>query len=131
MTLVRHPVPGMRLAICAILFFVVAVVTGPSHRIAPERVEAARGFPVYATVATKDALKVRSKPGGKNVVTKLAPGTKVEVLAGPDADGWYKIDAVDKPHARRGWVRGKSISIDQYVRATWDLNLFAGPSEVD
>jgi hypothetical protein len=109
----------------------VAALAGGIHTAggASGSARAAAGFPVYATTAAAEAVTLRSKPGSHKVVQTLAPGTEVEVLAGPDADGWYKVDAVDLPEARRGWISGDQLDIDQYVRVTWDLELFAGPSD--
>ncbi len=120
-----------RLAIRVLVLVVAIAAALPSGRIEPERAEAANGFPVYATVTTEKALRLRSKPGSKKVVTSLAPGTQVKVFKGPNADGWYKIDAVDLPKAKRCWAPAEAIAISQHVRASWDLNLLAGPSDRD
>ena len=85
---------------------------------------------VYATVATDEPLELRLRPDrNQKVVTTLAPGTKVELIQGPNAGGWYKVDAVGIPEARRGWTRGKDLRFDQSVRATSDLDLYAGASD--
>src|SRR5262249_35978990 len=126
---VTRRIPPLRLAFRSLLFFVavaggIRVVGG-----ATQTVRAAHGFPVYATVDTDDAVALRSHPSGHKTVTTVAPGTELEVLSGPDADGWYKVDPVDPPEAKRGWIRGDKIAINQFVRAAWDLNLMSGPSD--
>jgi hypothetical protein len=121
----------MHLAFRSLLLLV--ALSGAIHSAgrAPNSARAANGFPVFASISSHAAVKLRSKPGGHKTVTTLAPGTELEVLAGPDANGWYKVDAVNLPEAKRGWVPGDRIAINQFVRAAWDLNLFAGPSDWD
>jgi hypothetical protein len=128
---VNRSVRWLKLALRALVLVVVVAAILPTGVVAPKKVEAAKRFPVYATVATEKVLKLRSKPGSKRVVTSLAPGTQVKVIDGPDEDGWYKIDAVDMPEAKRGWAPAKAITISQHVRASSNLDLLAGPSDHD
>jgi hypothetical protein len=122
-------IPPLHLVLRSLLL-VVAVTAGiRAAGSALHPVRAANGFQVYATVATDNAVKLRSKPGGHKSVETVTPGTELEVLAGPDAGGWYKVDLVRPAGAKRGWIRGDNIAIDQFVRATWDLNLMIGPSD--
>jgi hypothetical protein len=129
--LVNGSAHWLKFALRTLLLFVIVAATVPSGVVAPKRAVAAKGFPVYATVATEKTLKLRSKPGSKKVVTSLAPGTRVKVIEGPNEDGWYKVDAVDIPETKRGWARANTLAINQYVRASWDQNLLAGPTEWD
>jgi hypothetical protein len=96
---------------------------------APPAVRAANGYPVFATVATDHGVKLRSKPGSHKYVATLAAGTELEVLAGPDSDGWYKVKAAKLPKAKRGWIQADRIAINQFVRAASDLDLSAGPGD--
>jgi hypothetical protein len=121
--LVIGPVSRSLVVVCVLCL--VASISGS----ADEGAKASNDFPVHATVAASDLLTLWTEPGGDEVATKLAPGTRVEVIAGPNADGWYRIEAVDLPEAQRGWVPAEAIAIDQYVRAASNLRLYSAPSD--
>lgn len=56
-----------------------------------------------------DALNLRSKPRTESrVITVMGEGEQVEVLSGPNDDGWYKV----RFQGQRGWAYGGYLSIE-------------------
>ncbi|MGI8474944.1 MAG: L,D-transpeptidase family protein [Thermomicrobiales bacterium] len=85
---------------------------------------------VFAATSVDRAVVLRNHPdAGRKVVTSLAPGTTVHVIEGPDADGWFRVEAVDGAHWKPGWVEGAGLVFAQCARAVWDMTMFAGAGD--
>lgn len=128
MGIIKLPVRSSLLAhlACALVGLVTLLAGGGT----PVAAATTAAILAYAAPSTDGVVELRARPGeDRKVVTTLAPGTMVEVLEGPTAEGWYRVAPVRFPEARPGWLRADHLVFNHFVRATSDLNLLAAPSE--
>jgi hypothetical protein len=125
-SIVNHRIVAVvRSLVLLIPFFI-----GANTQITDRAMASAPAVHVYASVATERTLDLRLRPDqSQKVVATLAPGARVEVIAGPSAQGWYKVDPTEIAGWRSGWARGRGLRFDLFARATSELELYAGASE--
>lgn len=85
---------------------------------------------VFAATSVDRAVGLRSRPdAGRKVVTSPTPGTTVHVIGGPDAVGWFRVEAVDGANRKPGRVDGSGLVFAQCARAVLDMTMFAGEGD--
>ncbi len=111
------------------LLMLASVVQGLS----PAGAEAAPRIRVTprATVIGTRAAALRSAPQqrGEQILARLKPGTRVTLLAGPDARGWYAVRPADDPEAPEGWLPERRLRFDTFARAMTNLRLRERPGK--
>lgn len=84
-----------------------------------------------ATVTGTQAADLHSHPQqrGGPVIARLMPGTRVTLLAGPDARGWYAVRPADDPDALEGWLPDHRLTFDTFARAVANVRLRERPGK--
>lgn len=91
---------------------------------------AAADWAVYATTTWEDLVALQSEPDGAgDDIASLEPGTTVQLLDGPSADGWYLVDPIDLAEVAPGWVPGWRLVFEQRARTFVDQPLLAEPGD--
>jgi hypothetical protein len=118
----------MASAVCMLLVLASAI-----HGRSSAEASAARSIRVIprATVIGETAAGLRADPrrSGERVVARLAPGTRVTLLAGPDGGGWYAVQPANDPDGPAGWLPARRLRFDTFARAVTNLRLRAGPGK--
>ena len=85
---------------------------------------------VYATTVYDRPVTLRTRASyskGKDAGV-ISAGTSVQVLAGPDVDGWYQVQW-QGPEITQGWLPADRLIFAQTARVTLDAGLFGGPAD--
>jgi hypothetical protein len=129
---VTHTVPtgprlGLQLTRRALLGGIAASTV---TRLLPQSVAAEPVWSVYATTVYDRSVTLRSMASyskGKDTGV-VAPGSPVQVLAGPDSDGWYEVEW-HGPKTAKGWLPADRLIFAQTARVMWDAGVFSGPAD--
>lgn len=90
----------------------------------------ASAWDVYATTTWDDIVELRVSPlEGARVVSTLSPGTTVRLLDGPVDGGLYRVEPVDVPDARPGWLPGWLLVFEQRALLSADVPLLYAPDD--
>ena len=85
---------------------------------------------VYATTVYDRPVTMRttaSYSAGKDAGV-IAAGSPVQVVAGPDSDGWYQVQWYG-PETTTGWLPGDRLIFSQTARVALDVGVFSGPAD--
>ena len=85
---------------------------------------------VYATTVYDRPVTLRTRASyskGKDAGV-ISAGTSVQVLAGPDVDGWYQVQW-QGPETTQGWLPADRLIFAQTARVSWDTGMFTGPAD--
>ena len=66
---------------------------------------------------------------GSEALHRIDAGTALLVTIGPDANGWYKVDATGGAGLTAGWTHGDNLTFTQTARVLWDAGVFFGPTD--
>jgi len=96
-----------------------------------ERPAAVAGaWDLFATTIWDDGVNIRSGPGGDfDLVAEFGPGTTVQVLDGPNEEGWYYVISADDRVTGEGWIAGWLLIFEQRVLALEDVPLLEIPGD--
>lgn len=85
---------------------------------------------VWATTVWDRPVTVRTVASygeGKDAGV-VPPGSPVNVLAGPDPDGWFLVEW-QGPATAAGWLPGDRLVFSQTARVAWDAGAFGGAGD--
>lgn len=90
---------------------------------------AADGAHVPAAIGGSN-VKLRNLPKrDSDVLGSVAANAPVQVIGGPTADGWYRIEARGKHDLILGWAHGDGLIFTQSAVLLWDVGVFAGATD--
>jgi hypothetical protein len=123
----HQPPTGPRLSRRALLG---GIAAASALRLLPRPAAAEPLWSVSATTVPDRPVTMRSVASydkGKDAGV-IPPGSWVNVVAGPDEDGWFQVEW-HGPETAKGWLPADRLVFSQTARVTWDAGVFAGAGD--